>query len=87
MVTKKATQTFWVRFDSFRADSSCFRAITYTSDMMSSLDTYVSGQQPLITLQTPISDEEENMRITRGCVLISLEVLAQVVQTDLVVQE
>jgi hypothetical protein len=55
--------------------------------MMSSLDTYVSGQQPLITLQTPISDEEENMRITRGCVLISLEVLAQVVQMDLVVQE
>ena len=87
IVTKKATQTFWVRFDNFRADSSFIRAITYTSDMMSSLDIYVSGQQPLRTLQTHISDAEENLRFTRDCVLILLEVLAQAIQMDLAVQE
>jgi len=55
--------------------------------MMSSLDIYVSGQQPLTTLQTHISDAEENLRFTRDCVLILLEVLAQAIQMDLAVQE
>jgi hypothetical protein len=55
--------------------------------MMSSLDTYVSGQQPLITLQTPISDEEDVVRITRDCVLILPEVLALAARMDLAVQE
>ena len=87
MIKKKDTQTNWVRRDSIRADFWFIRGNSFASDMMSSLDIYVSGQQPLITLQTHISDAEENLRFTRDCVLILLEVLAQAIQMDLAAQE